>query len=903
MPNPLLQYQFNTINNGQVTDFGSGLKTTVQGNCTLVADPVMGNCLQFDGSSGYLSLENVNFNFSAGITVTCWVNFDKFTNLARIFDFADGTPESNLAFYLQGDSNQLSFQNCIGSSCTYLTTPGLLGTNEWLHIAFTVDTSGNATIYIDGIQAITQKNLAFLPQSINRTSNFIGKSNWAGNALLQGKLAWFSMYGEALSQDDILQDMNQALIERGAFRSSFPVDFELNTNHQGTMAPVIFLESTSNPETLFLTVQNKCNTTIIPALPQSHTPDANNFHFQLKFRPGVLSPKFISAGKVTVRAMDGNNAGSWQAVTGTDSEGNNYISLLATGATMPQLKAFCSNRFSIEGIQADPKGGARTTNAEFFYRQLTFSNSSATIQGSRIQHLDIINHIGQKNIPLHVDVVGSTSILNDGKTPNQVFLRLVNTSDKDIQLSAENPATTFTVTVSGQPENSLTEWALSETDNLQNIQLHWNVVALTSACNNSNNIPLSKPLVQMISQGTALHITPPGNQTGNITVTLAQDCQQGSLLLPVQSNETVPAGSFVSIPLNGQPSWLAPATSAGPDAVSWSVVNANQEVLKAGQSLTLLMTNIITGLKSGLTSVNIGYRNVPGYWDGNFIVNLEKSPLTTRNNQVGIGNNSPQYALDVNGLVRIVQSQPQKLGPALTLENAGGGGGSSSAIFFKTFPTGNSDATSAIVAHDDNNFSNSLYFQFKTPGVSTNSLVTQATLNSQGLTVEGTITGTGMVPPAAIVMQSGDINGKYDASGKGLPGTPYNGWAVCNGQNGTPDLRDRFIVGAGNDAQPGQAGGPDQHSHMIDAPAQVFGTTQDGNHHHGMPSAWYNRNLSCGCHTGIDTNATDVTRDVTQDNGTHGHQVTVNLKPFHSQPSSDLNRPKYYALYFIMRLA
>ena len=30
-----------------------------------------------------------------------------------------------------------------------------------------------------------------------------------------------------------------------------------------------------------------------------------------------------------------------------------------------------------------------------------------------------------------------------------------------------------------------------------------------------------------------------------------------------------------------------------------------------------------------------------------------------------------------------------------------------------------------------------------------------------------------------------------------------NGWVLCNGTNGTPDLRDRFIFGAGNFAAPG----------------------------------------------------------------------------------------------------
>lgn len=42
------------------------------------------------------------------------------------------------------------------------------------------------------------------------------------------------------------------------------------------------------------------------------------------------------------------------------------------------------------------------------------------------------------------------------------------------------------------------------------------------------------------------------------------------------------------------------------------------------------------------------------------------------------------------------------------------------------------------------------------------------------------------------------------------------GWALCNGGNGTPDLTDYFIVGAGNLYNPGDAGGSDTHKHDID---------------------------------------------------------------------------------------
>ena len=52
-----------------------------------------------------------------------------------------------------------------------------------------------------------------------------------------------------------------------------------------------------------------------------------------------------------------------------------------------------------------------------------------------------------------------------------------------------------------------------------------------------------------------------------------------------------------------------------------------------------------------------------------------------------------------------------------------------------------------------------------------------------------------------------------------------SGWALCDGKNGTPDLRNRFIVGAGSNYEVGNVGGVDsvslteaqmpEHNHTI----------------------------------------------------------------------------------------
>ena len=68
---------------------------------------------------------------------------------------------------------------------------------------------------------------------------------------------------------------------------------------------------------------------------------------------------------------------------------------------------------------------------------------------------------------------------------------------------------------------------------------------------------------------------------------------------------------------------------------------------------------------------------------------------------------------------------------------------------------------------------------------------------AQGL--QGSPGADGGVPAGVVVMWGGLV--------ANIPA----GWALCNGLNGTPDLRDRFVKGAS--AEPGATGGAATHTH------------------------------------------------------------------------------------------
>jgi len=162
--------------------------------------------------------------------------------------------------------------------------------------------------------------------------------------------------------------------------------------------------------------------------------------------------------------------------------------------------------------------------------------------------------------------------------------------------------------------------------------------------------------------------------------------------------------------------------------------------------------------------------------------------------------------------------------------------------------------------------------------------------------LDSTVSGA-LVPIGGIIMWSGSV------------ATIPSSWRLCNGTNGTPNLRDRFIVGAGSGYAVGATGGSANatlvsHSHT--------GTTDNHNvdHYHVFPgddqltfangvAGW--SSLSNGSF-GYDATSTGggggkLWRTSGTSNG-HTHTFTTSAA---GSSATNANLPPYYALAFIMR--
>ena len=176
------------------------------------------------------------------------------------------------------------------------------------------------------------------------------------------------------------------------------------------------------------------------------------------------------------------------------------------------------------------------------------------------------------------------------------------------------------------------------------------------------------------------------------------------------------------------------------------------------------------------------------------------------------------------------------------------------------------------------------------------------------MNVRGKISGVGMTPPGGIIMFSGRRE-HFDNTGLGSPGTPFEGWAICNGQNGTPDLRNRFILGAGTNNAPGHTGGADSvrlsienmplHNHYGGT-----GETDPLLNYGGV--IWNSEGVSTGIVVAVPGH--NVLGNGNRPNALADDHPEIQVELHnHSIPQQGGStafdiRPPFYALYYIMRL-
>jgi hypothetical protein len=158
-------------------------------------------------------------------------------------------------------------------------------------------------------------------------------------------------------------------------------------------------------------------------------------------------------------------------------------------------------------------------------------------------------------------------------------------------------------------------------------------------------------------------------------------------------------------------------------------------------------------------------------------------------------------------------------------------------------------------------------------------------------------TSTTQIATTAFVAQNAILTGMI-VMWSGSVATIPSGYVLCDGNNSTPDLTDKFIMGAGSTYNPDDTGG--SADAIVPAHTHTGTTDSAGNHNHSLPHYLVQAVSGTG----------DIDRDneyqqwkalsgqSTGSNGNHTHTFTTNET---GESVTGKNIPPYFALAFIMK--
>ncbi len=168
---------------------------------------VANNAATMDGSSEYVSLPAGIVNGLTAFSICTWVNLNApVMQHTHIFDFGTG-PTAYMFLTPNSGSGVAQFA---------ITTSGVMGeeaidalaavaAGSWQHVCVTLaGTTG--ILYVNGVEVAKNAAMTLSPSSLgNTTQDWLGRSQYAVDPYLNGKVDQFRIYSRALSASEVLQ--------------------------------------------------------------------------------------------------------------------------------------------------------------------------------------------------------------------------------------------------------------------------------------------------------------------------------------------------------------------------------------------------------------------------------------------------------------------------------------------------------------------------------------------------------------------------------------------------------------------------------------------------------------------------------------------------------------------------
>ena len=483
------------------------------------------------------------------------------------------------------------------------------------------------------------------------------------------------------------------------FTTANPVEFYFYNQDDERVIFITDDESQLKKQTLTLELRNRSPHEIEFKMPSSENDEItwdqwlaskDLYHFQLSFRPGVLSEKTKACLKDPVYRL-ATLAKGWDIKYDPNATDlTDWISLLWVGEK--HGKAFAevlkdnpvadppaaphgaaagipkqaTVKLELPKLSAGAGGGTRGTRIHLNYRHLAYKDRKESVpEATRSQFLNIVNHQGKQYLPLHVGFVGSNSILNDGETPNELSLRITNISNSETVSFQKNPASKFTVSFDLEKDHEKKEWALTKISEAAGIHIDWEdgKSAKVTACPSkvigtayqnkfeTTDFYLHGQLETELSEDAMLMIVKREGKrilrSSFGVVKSAKNYGNQYVHINLKHPITVDKGDSVElvspvIPANAH--WK-PEISLQGERVgsSFTYMGKTDYSLGPGESISLKLSQMLSSSPTGYANLYLHYEDIPGYRDGHYTCLIEKTPLVCRHRppdghgDVGIG--------------------------------------------------------------------------------------------------------------------------------------------------------------------------------------------------------------------------------------------------------------------------
>ncbi|MFN9416198.1 MAG: BspA family leucine-rich repeat surface protein, partial [Pirellula sp.] len=195
------------VADGPAMSIGTGVTyNTSAGRFTGSTGLLFGN--DADSTTPPVTLASIpNVQASNAFSFSGWVRFDALSGTQgweRIFDFGNGTLNSNLLLGRQGVSNNLYVESWTAGAVTTgsMSITNAITTGNWMHVALTVNSSNLVTLYVNGT-SVGSYTASSAMNYAGWTKNYIGASNWAVDRQFRGAMDDIAIFDKALTAGEV----------------------------------------------------------------------------------------------------------------------------------------------------------------------------------------------------------------------------------------------------------------------------------------------------------------------------------------------------------------------------------------------------------------------------------------------------------------------------------------------------------------------------------------------------------------------------------------------------------------------------------------------------------------------------------------------------------------------------